>query len=128
MAGITSIATCQHANMAARNGYRRSTFIADNGDKRPLQSDALAPLGPRGGELPARPVHAVGARGDGAPLASGEAHRPGVAVPRDKPADGRLHDDRDASGALAAPRRGRLQAGARPASPSGAVDRLTIAI
>src|SRR5690349_15001023 len=128
MAGITSIAICQHANMATRDGYRRSTFMADTGDKRPLQSDPFAPLRPRGGELPARPVHTVGARGDGAPLASGEAHRPGVAVPRDQPEDGRLDDDGDAGGALAAPRRGRLQAGARPASPSGAVDRLTIAI
>ena len=39
----------------------------------------------------------------------------GAAVPRDRAADGRVDDDGDARGALAAPRRGRLPAGARPA-------------
>ena len=41
--------------------------------------------------------------------------------------DARLDDDGDAGGALAAPRRGRLPAGARPAE-GGDVDRLTIAV
>ena len=51
----------------------------------------------------------------------------GAAVPGDRAADGRLDDDGDAGGALAAPRRGRLPAGARPAE-GGDVDRLTIAV
>ena len=43
-------------------------------------------------------------------------------------ANGRLDDDGDARGALAAPRRGRLSAGARPHGAAQRSDRLTIAV
>src|SRR5262249_32210124 len=66
----------------------------------------------RGRALPQGPVHDRGARGDGAPVGSGTARRPGPAVPGDLAANGRLDDDRDARGALAAARRGRVPAGA----------------
>src|SRR4249920_2087148 len=66
----------------------------------------------RGRPVPAGSVHAVGAGGDGAPLGGGAARGGGAAVPGGREADGRVDDDRDAGGALAAPRRGWLPAGA----------------
>src|SRR5690349_11696162 len=57
---------------------------------------------------------ARGAGGDGAPLAGRSIAREGIAVPGDRGANGRVDDDGDARGALAAAWRGRVPAGARP--------------
>ena len=80
--------------------------------------------------LPTRPLHALGAGGDGAPLAGGAAARAGTAVRRDQPADARLDDDGDTRGALAALRRRRLPAscstgGGRRSGPRSPDDRGT---
>src|SRR4029077_6562713 len=66
-----------------------------------------------GGVLPG-PLHALGAGGDGASLASGPPAGAGPAVSGDRREDGRVDDDGHAGGALAAPRRGRLSHSARP--------------
>src|SRR5882724_7833680 len=97
-------------------------------DTRPAQDDRLASNRRRGGEIPPRSLHALRARGDDAPLASGAAGRPRAAVPRGEQKDGRVDDDRDPGRALAAPRRGRLSTDARPAAAPPRADRLTIAI
>src|SRR3954471_21930052 len=62
--------------------------------------------------LSTRSLHALRAGGDGAPLGGGAAAGRAAAVPRGGAADGRVDDDGDAGGALAASRRGRLPAGA----------------
>src|ERR671931_208702 len=59
-------------------------------------------------------LHGVGAGGDGAPLAGGEAARRGTAVPGGGARGRRFDDDGDSGGAVAAPRRGGLPAGAGP--------------
>src|SRR5438128_4555687 len=97
-------------------------------DARPTQDDRLAADRERGGTVLPRSLHALRAGGDDAPLASGAAGRPGTAVPRGEPADGRVDDDGDARGALAAPRRGRLPADARAPQAPARANRLTIAI
>ena len=104
-----------------------TTFMADARAEGALGGDPGAGVAGRGGALPAGPLHDRGAGGDGAPLGGGAARRPGAAVPGGRAADARLDDDGDAGGALAAPRRGRLPLGARPAE-GGDVDRLTIAV
>src|SRR5579885_2200887 len=91
-----------------------STPMADKGDARPLRRDLEARDAAGAGGVPAGPVHALGARGDGAPLGGREARRPGPPVPRGGAADGRVDDDGHARGALAPSRRGRVQDRARP--------------
>src|SRR2546426_666052 len=97
-------------------------------DTRPAEDDRRAANGRRGGAVPPRPLHALRARGDDAPLAGRTAGRPRPPVSRGEQANGRLDDDGDAGGALVAPRRGRLSADARQASSAVRADRLTIAI
>src|SRR5882724_3012716 len=87
--------------------------MADQGNESTLRRDPVAG-GPGGdGELLPGPVHAVGARGDGAPLGSGTAARAGTPVPGDRRANRRFDDDGDAGGPLVASRRGWLPASAR---------------
>src|SRR5438105_1155425 len=114
--------------MLIQNDDRRITSrMADTRDTRPAEGDRLAPDDQRGGAIPPRSLHAVGARGDDASLAGSAAGRSRAAVPRGEQENGRVDDDRDAGGALAPPRRGRLPADPRPAAASRA-DRLTIAL
>src|SRR6516225_48703 len=106
--------TCYRANMLDINGDPEPTPMAHAGDGGALRrgegtADAL-----RGRALSARSMHALGARGDGAPLAGGTPARPGASVPGDLGANGRVDNDGDARGALAPARRGRVPAGARP--------------
>src|SRR5258708_542721 len=101
--------------------------MADARDERALRRAPVAGDEGRGRMVPSRPLHPGGAGGDGAPLDGGATRRPGAAVSRGGGEGRRVDDDRDASGALAAPRRGRLPAGAR-SSRGGIVDRLKIAV
>src|SRR3954464_5435554 len=109
------------------DGSGTLTSMADPGDQRALRRDGVTEEHGRGGPLSPRPLHPVGAGGDGSPLAGGAAARGGAAVSRDQPADARVDDDGDTRGALAATRRGRIPLVARPheAAPD---DRLTIAV
>src|SRR5579884_1439257 len=95
------------------DGDEEPTPVAHEGDARALRRDPAARDAGRAGELPAGSLHAPGAGDARAPLAGGEARRPRAAVPGGGGANGRLDRDGDAGGALAAPRRGRLPAGAR---------------
>src|SRR6478609_7589537 len=81
-------------------------------------SDPRPGVAGRGGAVPQGSLHDRGAGGDG---------RPGAALPGGRAEDARVDDNGHAGGALAAPRRGRLPAGARPPE-GGDVDRLTIAV
>src|SRR4051812_41024201 len=100
--------------MRGRDGGTEPTPVGDEGDAKALRGDSRArEQGGRGAVLPGS-VHALGARGDGAPLGSGAPAGAGAAVPGDRGANGRIDDDRDPRRALAAPRRGRVPAGARP--------------
>src|SRR2546427_10868389 len=100
--------------------------MADTRDDRALRGDSQPEIAGGAGGVPAGPLHAVGAGGDGAPLGGRGAGRPGAAVPGDRRTSGGLDGDRDAGGALAAPRRGRLSARARQGETDS--DRLTIAV
>src|SRR5437899_2243178 len=100
--------------------------MADARDDRALRGDSQREIAGGAGGVPAGPLHAVGAGGDGAPLGGRAAGRPGAAVPGDRRTNGGLDGDRDAGGALAAPRRGRLSARARQGETDS--DRLTIAV
>src|SRR3954452_11358265 len=88
--------------------------MADQGDARALRRDPVAGDAGGDGELLPRPVHDLGARGDGAPLGGGASRGAGSSVPGDRGANRSLDDDGDAGRALAAPRRGRLPGGTRP--------------
>src|SRR3954462_39278 len=100
--------------MRGCDGGTEPTPVGDEGDAKALRGDSRArEQGGRGAVLPGS-VHALGARGDGAPLGGGAPAGAGAAVPGDRGANGRVDDDRDPRRALAAPRRGRLPAGARP--------------
>ena len=94
----------------------RDLAADDSGTGEPGRSRAVLP-----GSL-----HARGARGDGAPLARGEAGRRGAPVPRGVPANRRLDDDGDEGRPLAAPRGSWLPSGARPGDRPA--ERLKIAI
>src|SRR5436190_1748484 len=109
-----------------RNGRPDSTSMADARDDRALRRGAQPEVAAGAGSLPAGPVHAGGAGGDGAPLAGGETRRPGAAVHGDRREDGGVDGDRDARGALAQPRRRRLPDRDRQGEEGG--DRLTIAV
>src|SRR5262245_29583600 len=89
--------------------------MADGRDRGSLPGGVVPALGGGGGALPPRPLHARRAGGDGASLAGRAAAGRGPAVRGGRGADGRVDDDGDARGAVAAPRGGRLPAGARPA-------------
>src|SRR5947208_871751 len=95
-------------------GRPEPTPVANQGDERALRGDPDAgdAAGDRG-VLPGS-LHALGARGDGAPLAGGPPARARPAVPRDRRANGSVDNNGDAGGALAATRRGRLPGGAGP--------------
>src|SRR5262245_21223053 len=109
------------------DGGQRTTPMAYARDERALPGDPVAGDAGGGGALPAGPVHAGGARGDGPALGGREAGGSGPAVRADRGEDGRVDDDRDTGGALAATRRGRLPTGAR--SPQERDDdRLRIAV
>src|SRR3954453_22081384 len=100
--------------MKKRDGGTEPTPMGDQGDAKALRGDPRArEQGGRRAVLPG-PVHVVGAGGDGAPLGSRAAARAGASLPGDRRANGSVDDDRDSRGALAAPRRGRLPARARP--------------
>src|SRR4051812_34690175 len=115
--------------MQPRDGDRpTSTLMADDRDRRALPGDPVAQDDRRGGSVLPGPLHAVGAGGDGASLAGGEAGGRGTPLPGGRDPDGRLDDDGDARGALAAPRRGRLSAGARAHGAPQRSDRLKIAV
>src|SRR6478672_9512374 len=103
-----------------------TTPMDDARDVRALRRPPLDEEGGGAGGVPAGPLHAVGAGGDGSPLAGGQAGGPGPAVPGGGREDGSLDGDRDAGGALAQPRRRRLSAGARPGEAGS--ERLTIAV
>src|SRR3954452_6713545 len=110
-----------------------ATPVADQGDARALRRDSLPGDARGGGELLPGPVHAVGARGDGAPLGGGAPAGAGAAVPGDSGTDRRLDDDGDARGALASARGGRLPGGPRPrgllsARPEGSARTLRVAV
>src|SRR3954447_4394699 len=102
--------------------------MAYPGDERVVRGDRQPTDGGRGGAVPAGSVHALGARGDDAPLAGGAAGGRGSAVPRGVAGDGRLDGDGDARGALAPVRGGRLPLGAGSAEAEGEQDLLRIAI
>src|SRR5579862_2082897 len=101
--------------MPERNARQEPTSMADQGDARSLRDPALVRDAGGAGALPGGSLHAVGAGDAGAPVAGGEARRPGSAVRRGGAENGRIDGDGDARGALAASRRGRLQDRARPA-------------
>src|SRR3954462_8678611 len=101
--------------------------MADPGDQRAVRRDGVTEERGRGGPLPPRPLHPVGAGGDGAQVAGGAAAGGGPAVPRDQSEDARVDDDGDTRGALAAARRGRVPLVARSHEATQS-DRLTIAV
>src|SRR5579862_8218459 len=88
--------------------------MADEGDARSLRDAARVRDAGGAGALPEGSLHAVGAGDAGAPVAGGEARRPGSAVRRGGAENGRIDGDGDARGALAALRRGRVSARPRP--------------
>src|SRR4051812_30850687 len=98
--------------------------MADETAPGSLRDDRLTPDHGRGGALPARSLHEVGARRNGAQVGGRAAPERGPALPRGGEAIARLDDDGDAGGAMAPERRGRLFAGTSP-SPQG---RLRIAV
>src|SRR5262245_57524465 len=100
----------------------------DDRDHRALRGGHVPPDSGRGGPLPTRSLHAVGAGSDGAPLAGGAPPGAGAALPGDQQARPRVDDAGHARGALAPLRRGRLRPGARAAEAAPQDDRLTIAV
>src|SRR5436190_312340 len=109
-----------------RHGDAEPTSMGNARDDRALRRDSEPEVAGGAGELHAGSLHPRGAGGDVAPLASGAAREPGAAVHGDRGEDGSLDRDRDAGGALAEPRRGRLSARARQGETDS--DRLTIAV
>src|SRR5918994_7471192 len=104
--------------MLQRGDGRALPSMVDGRDRGSLPDGREPADGGRGRALPPRPLHARGAGGDGTPLAGREAARRGPALRGGLAANGRVDDDGDARGAVAAPRRGGLPAGARSgASP-----------
>src|SRR3954469_11404266 len=102
--------------------------MADDRDGRALRGDPVAQDAGGVGRVLPRPLHAVGAGGDGPPVAGGSAGGRGTALPSGREPDGRIDDDGDARGPLAAPRRGRLSPGARAYGAAQRSDRLKIAV
>src|SRR3954454_5715864 len=100
--------------MRLDNARQDTTPMAHQGDAGAVRDDRLAANEAGDGAVSPGSLPALGAGGDVTPLAGRPAARAGAAVPGDRRADGRLDDDRDARGALAAPRRGWVPAGARP--------------
>src|SRR6266511_3435210 len=62
------------------NGSGAFTSMADAGNQRPLRGDGVPSLSGGGRPLPARPLHDVGAGGDGAPVAGRAPAGRGAAV------------------------------------------------
>src|SRR4029079_1212712 len=93
-----------------RYGDAEPTSMGNARDDRALRRDSQPEVASGAGELHAGSLHARGAGGDGTPLAGGTARPPEAAVHGDRGEDGSVDRDRDAGGALAEPRRGRLSA------------------
>src|SRR5438034_9564819 len=98
---------------ALGDGRAGPTSMGNQGDANALRRDRVVGDARGGGALLPGSLHPLGARGDGAPLGGGAPAGARVAVPGNRGANGRVDDDGDAGGALAAPRGGRLPAGAR---------------
>src|SRR5713226_9609745 len=99
--------------MRRRDEEAGATPMAHTGDGGALRDDPRAGEPGRGRTVLQGSLHPGGAGSDLAPLGGGQAVGPGAAVSGDRAADGRVDRDGDTGGALAAPRRGRLPAGAR---------------
>src|SRR5438094_2798331 len=99
--------------MRTGDGGASPTPMGDQGDAKALRRDRVAADTRGDGALLPGPLHPLGAGGDGPSLGGGAPAGAGAAVPGDRRANGRVDDDGDTSGALAARRRGRLPAGAR---------------
>src|SRR4051794_33286010 len=124
---MTSMRVWSYVTLLTRShGSGTLTSMADTGDHRLVRGDRVPPLAGRGGGVSPRPLHPLGAGGDGAPLAGRAPAGGEAAVPRDQQADARVDDDGDSGGVLAAPRRRWIPAGAGPPEAAPA-DRLTIA-
>src|SRR5438034_8716876 len=95
------------------DGRAGPTSMGNQGDAKALRRDRVARDARGSGALLPGSLHPLGAGGDGASLGGGAPAGAGVAVPGDRGANGRIDDDGDAGRALAAPRGGRLPAGAR---------------
>src|SRR5581483_10322323 len=111
---------------AGQHGFVGPTRMADSRDhpgpgRDPQHEQAAGAAGVHAGSL-----HAVGAGGDGSPVAGGAARGRRPPLHGDRGADGGVDGDRDEGGALAATRRGRVPAGARQEEARSA--RLTIAV
>jgi ATP phosphoribosyltransferase len=102
--------------------------MAYTGDQRPVRDNCILEDGGGGGAVPTGSLHALGAGGDGAPVAGGAARGRGEAVPGDLEDDRRLDGDGDEGGALAALRGSRVPLGARSPEAEVEADRLRIAI
>src|SRR4051795_13518650 len=88
--------------------------MAATGNHRLVRGDRVPPLAGGGRGVSPRPLHTVGAGGDGAPLAGRPPAGGGTAVSRDQQTDARVDDDGDAGGVLAASRRRWIPAGGPP--------------
>src|SRR5438477_7651543 len=86
--------------------------MGNQGDAKALRRDRVAEDTRGGGAVLPGSLHPLGAGGDGPPLGSRAPARTRVAVPGDRRANGRVDDNGDAGGPLAAPRRGWLPVGA----------------
>src|SRR5437588_12914125 len=100
--------------MPMRDGRTRTTPMADERDAAALRGDLRPGDAGRDRAVLPRSLHTRGTGDDLAPVGSGEAAGQGAAVRGDRPANGRIDGDRNPRGALAAARRRRLPAGARP--------------
>src|SRR5919198_1996496 len=96
------------------DGRAGPTSMGNQGDEKALRRDRVPRDARGGGALLPGSLHPLGAGGNGAPLGGGASAGARVAVPGDRRANGRIDDDRDAGRPLAAPRGGRLRAGAGP--------------
>ena len=92
-----------------------------DGPRRPRGRRHQSPQPRRGAPLPARPLHASGARGARPSLADGAAPGAERPVPRDRPPGPDEHGHRDAGRAVAPPRHRRLPDRARPGEAEAAV-------
>src|SRR6187200_3360005 len=119
---------CSSRTRTVLRHERASTRMADERDTGPVRGDPQPSNGRRGGAVLPGPLHARGARGADAPLASGEAARPGPPVPRGGCENVSVDDDGDAGRAVAETRHGRVSPGARPAEADVRPDRLTVAV
>src|SRR5437763_131518 len=109
-------------------GRFRRRQLAHRRGRRPLRRPARPALARRGGGLPARRLLAPRARGALPPLARRPPPRPGRPLRPGGPARARLHHHGHPGGALAAARRGRLPARARPQGEAAMSRRFRLAL